>query len=377
MKTKNLLWLCCCIGLSVSMYQCEKYGKLTTETDDEVITESDDSDTKGRGKDNAGNGSETDYGDLYVLLRDDNGMPEMVEVAPNLWVVQPIDENGVALELTDEGELAAGEEDKAIEVEFGRLNIVRSPQSVLDNGLSEALESISTAEKITLDFCGRIMIWNDDIVTHTIDSPRENLALYQYIMNSMLEEDDEGLYKLLGDFDPMMLAASCLAAGSDKTGTITIDEVVYINGFMDCVGINALDNRPEYTDIIGNDTVWKEYFNFIDYDQEGNSFSYSREDTYSNRYIQFQVWESEYYPIDEDGNCYGPIFPILNYFETNGLFTYRWDDVVATLVSGFALAADDAVQVLDYIHGNSNIIFLPEFDGSDITSWPFFPQKPE
>lgn len=311
-----------------------------------------------------------DYGDLYVLLREENGVPEMIEIAGE-WYVQPVDANGNTLELDSEGELLNPE--LASEVEFGRLNIVRSPQDVLDQAFEEAMKTLTAPNAvITLDFCGRLTSTYDLMVegeltryTKTIDSPRENMALYQYLMKWLFEPTDDGPNRLafLGqdpyDFKPLQLAASCLAAGSDKTGEITLDEMVYINGFINCWGINPIENTHEYN-FLGEQ---KRYFNFLDYDGVGSTYRYNRREVYENRYIQFLVWNNVYYPIDENGNSASPaIFSIADYFETNGLFTSRWGtEETVDAAEGFALAADDAVQVLDFVHGDSNVIFLPGY----------------
>ena len=312
-----------------------------------------------------------DYGDLYVLLRDDNGMPDMIEIEGE-WYVQPVGNDGEPLELDAEGELVTPE--LATEVDFGRLNIVRSPQDVLDQAFEEAVKTLTAPNAvITLDFCGRLTSTYDLLVngeltrfTKTIDSPRENMAIYQYLMQWLFEPTDDGPNRLafLGqdpyDFNPLQIAASCLAAGSDKTGEITLDEMVYINGFVNCWGVNPVINDNEYT-FLGEK---KRYFNFLDYDGLGTTYRYNRKATYQNRYIQFLVWDGVYYPIDEDGNSESPaIFSIADYFETNGLFSSRWgNNETVDAAEGFALAADDAVQVLDFVHGDSNIIFLPDYD---------------
>jgi hypothetical protein len=81
--------------------------------------------------------------------------------------------------------------------------------------------------------------------------------------------------------------------------------------------------------------------------------------------------------VDADGNYQAPdpvtglsaseeIYTILDVFEgwevpaySQGRFTYRWDQV--NDLDGaelFALAIDDAVQVLEYVHEDSNIRFV-------------------
>ena len=150
----------------------------------------------------------------------------------------------------------------------------------------------------------------------------------------------------LGDlgFDPLNTAASCFAAGSDKTGTVDKDEVVYINGFIDCIGINPILNEHE--------NKW--YFRFSDPLGNGQAYSYDREYAYGNRWIQIRIF-------DTGNNTYEDVeVTVLEAMEDRGLFTERWDDIdVFAPVDHFAQAVDDAVQVLDYVHGDSNIEFLP------------------
>jgi hypothetical protein len=304
-----------------------------------------------KGNDDSGTTRGGDYGDLYKLLRDDNGVPVMRQLDNLEWYVQPVDVNGETLELDAEGELV--DPTRAIEVDFGRLNIVRSPQSVLDQAFEEAMKVLTAADAvITLDFCGRLTsTYTDDAtgetIVKTIDSPRENMALYQHIMKYMFT-DRLGFLGDLG-FKPLNIAASCFAAGSDKTGTVDIDEVVYIDGFIDAIGLNPILNEHEYD--FNNDYKW--YFNFGDCDGDGSEFEYDRAETYADRMLEFYVLDGQLYPDWEMK------MSVLDYMESRGLFTYQWGAVPNTMVSGFALAVDDAVQVLDAVHGDSNIRFAP------------------
>lgn len=185
-------------------------------------------------------------------------------------------------------------------------------------------------------------------ITKTIDSPRESMAMYQELMNWRYTRK---LAKLVGtDIDPIILAASCFAAGSDKTGTVDIDEVVYINGFMDCLGCDPILNEHEYD--FDNNNKW--YFNYGDCDcnlEEPKQFQYNR-DVYKDRMLSVRTL----YP---DGTWVEEIVSVWQIMEDRGLFTYRWDSYDHTYVQGFTLAVDDAVQVLDFVHGDSNIEFLP------------------
>ena len=294
-----------------------------------------------KGNDDSGIPRGEDYGDLYQLLRDENGVPGMIQIGAE-WYVQPVDVEGFPLELNAEGELV--DPSLATEVEFGRLNIVRSPQSVLDQALNESMKVLAAPGAVlSLDFCGRLTSTYPDLVTgetivKTIDSPRENMALYQHIMKYMFTDRLGFLGEAPNNFDPLTIAASCFAAGSDKTGTVDIDEVVYINGFIECEGLYPILNELEY----------KWYFNFGNIDGLGKDFEYDR-NVYKDRNLQFYNFiDGEYVPWK--------VMTVWDAMEEAGLFTYKWGEVDNTLVSGFALAIDDAVQVLDYYHAQIPIL---------------------
>lgn len=310
-----------------------------------------------------------EYGDLYIILRDGNGLPEMIMIKDDEgvenWYVQPINyitENGElvedALDLNNEGEVI--DERPPIEVDFGRLNIVRSPPSVLDQAFEEAMKVLDPENKvqyphtISLDFCGRLTshYYNEELeewVDKTIDSPRENMAIYKEIMNNLFTEDLDFLGTL--GFDPLTIAASCFAAGSDKTGTVDKDEVVYINGFMDCIGLNPIEH--EYEKDFDNNYKW--YFNFSDPDPEvsNDQFVYDRFDTYADRNLRIKT-------LFSDGHWEEDIVSVFEAMTNRSLFNGRWDQMgYLTPVELFAQAVDDAVQVLNFVHGDSNIEFLP------------------
>jgi hypothetical protein len=301
-------------------------------------------------------GSGGDYGDLYVLYRDANGVPYMTFrdadqdgiIDENEYFVTPLSASTMLpIELDAFGEMPSGAD--PIPVDFGRLNIVRSPQSVLDQAMGEALKVINAGEKFSLDFCGRLTIWNTVSgvlsITKTIDSPRESMALYQELMNHAF---DGKLTALIGSgIEPYMLAACCFAAGSDKTGTINIDEIVYINGFLKCDGCDPILNENEYD----KDHDYKYYFNFGDCDCH-NAFQYKRDDTYSDRMLKILV-------LNPNGTYSYETVSVLDAMEERGLFKYRYEGP-KNQVDGFAAAADDAVHVLEFVHGNTNIEFLPE-----------------
>ncbi len=374
MKTRRLYSFVGLLFVMGLMTQCDKYGMTgggigepDPDSDRPAWAGGNTDENDHNNKDEGGTtgGSAGEYGDLYVLLRDPDGVPIMLPIdvvdeegVPTgeiIWVVQPVGVDGEPLDLDAEGELTPESLLLAQPVDFGRLNIVRSPQSVLDQALGEALKVINAGEKFSLDFCGRLSIWNTDtnvdsetygtlIITKTIDSPRENMALYQEIMNYGFAGQ---LTKLTDtDIDPYTLAASCFAAGSDKTGTINIDEVVYINRFLDCLGCSPILNEHEYD--FDNNNFY--YFNFGDCDCH-SMFQYSR-DIYKTRFLKIIT-------LNSDGTWDEEIVSVWQAMEDRGLFMYRWEGAPLLQVAGFAGAADDAVQVLEFVHGNTNIEFIP------------------
>ena len=59
----------------------------------------------GRGNIASGTKKGDVYGDMYVLLRDANGVPILKQLADGTWVVQPVDKDGNVLPLDAEGNL--------------------------------------------------------------------------------------------------------------------------------------------------------------------------------------------------------------------------------------------------------------------------------
>jgi len=373
MKLKNLFILLFTILAAGSLTQCEKgpgggIPPPDSDSDRPGWAGGNTGENPQNKKDQGGTtgGSAGEYGDLYVLYRDLNGVPYMTgrdadengTIEEDEYFVQPLDASGAVIILDQYGEVPDGA--TPIPVDFGRLDIVRSPQSVLDQAMGEALKVINAGEKFSLDFCGRLSIWNTDnvegsetygtlIITKTIDSPRESMALYQEIMNHSFSDK---LGKLVGTgIDPYILATSCFAAGSDKTGTINIDEVVYINGFIDCLGCNPIENEFEHD----FNNLNKYYFNFGDCDCH-LMFQYNR-DVYRTRMLKILV-------LDGAGGYTYDVVSVWKVMEGlwDGIHRFSGNAWAGnkTQVDGFATAADDAVQVLEFVHGNTNIEFLAE-----------------
>lgn len=164
------------------------------------------------------------YGDLWVTLRDENGVP----ILDAQGCKQPIASSPIELPLLDAngdpilddnddpmtyfsetvpmifGEdeqkcsVIEGYEDYTIPVELGRLNMVRSSvknPDTMARALEEAMKNINASTAIEKDLSGRLTLISErDVldedgnvvgtqrVESTIDSPRENLALYRALM---------------------------------------------------------------------------------------------------------------------------------------------------------------------------------------------------
>jgi len=251
----------------------------------------------GSGGENGGGGS-GNYGDLVICLRTANGIPEYVAINGEQGVAyypQPImveesteeplkvGDSYAVFEINAEGDVILDPTGEYVikEVEFGRLNIVRAPQSVIDNALDEAVTSLTQPgiTNITTDASGRLIAiigdedWNvnyddtdanDEFNDKTIDSPRENVALYQELMSNGLD----GVLSFLTNYgytedDVLTLAAGTIAAGADKTGNIIVDEMAYMNNWL----IRWSDTDHELSN--SPDVNGKHYYDY-------SSFSYNR-----------------------------------------------------------------------------------------------------
>lgn len=277
---------------------------------------------KGSGNPNAGTKKGDTYGDMYIILRDDNGIP----ILNSDGYVQPVDANNDPLPLDEEGNLI--DEEAAIEVEIGRLNVSRSPAKVLDRRLTEVHIFLEQADAITTDPAGRLLVTTAG-VEKTIDAPLENLALYRELMNNgkinvnlkATVDIDPALGNLFnGDSDlsanDMLIAASLLAGGADKTVTMTVDEIIYINTIIGLEGTIPVNEVH--------------YINFA-------NFIYNRSAHYGSRTADILVETSPGVFERRTVNIYETVFTNINY---SGSGT----------AAAFTRAADDARRVINYIH---------------------------
>lgn len=391
------------------------------------------------------------YGDLYVILRDEGGVP-VLDANGCIQPISAVDNETVAI-YDSEGTLLfestaflgepfalafytdeLAETDVACElteemadwvqtVDFGRLNLGRAPASVIAHAFDEAVNKMNVAQAMYLDPAGRLVLTlvdeaTGELVDKTIDAPAENLALYIEMMTDgdwitedttpivnggppdgvgpaegdgpsteprpVLNESAIGYLEALnftnlGDDldggvaniiraedslnnDELLLAASLLAAAADKTGSITLDKVIYINFIY---GINQVGG-------LGGELEGKTYFNF-------GGYAYDRDGIYGARQsgdcLDGWVWVLQP-ELAEDGSevlnhfvttCmellgYDPTDPVpvnsvhfVDMVETYSLATDASGEPISGFdfvdnVRAFTQAADDALQVIEYIH---------------------------
>jgi len=259
------------------------------------------------------------YGDMYVILRDANGVP----ILNAAGFVQPIDKDGNLIPLDEEG--APIDPTLAQEVEIGRLNAGRSPDQVLDQRAAEVVTLLNSATAITTDAAGRLVVTSPDGTSKTIDAPLENMAIYVALMT---QGTIPGVTDLPGtEFDHLVdgtltnadkvSAVSFLAAAADKFTTLSLDAIAYENAILK----------------IDNETNGAVTYSNVDY----SAYSYDRSDTYGDVTANVLVKQPDGTYATTAVNVFDVVFGSKDY-SSAGTF------------AAFATAVDDARAVINYIH---------------------------
>lgn len=335
----------------------------------------------GGGNPNPGTVKGDTFGDLYIIVRDANGVPEHFtwdwtdpknpEPEPKsaqAGFVQPIaltEEQWVAEGITgdwdlpatckwgdlwlvpmnEEGEVAAGFEAYPQEVELGRLNLARAPVTVLDAAYQEALNTINSATEIDSDVTDRLVLKIEDAYK-TIDSPRENLALYKKLMGAgTLTGLSDGAKSLLPEhlkflandnFEGKRLkkqaldqTGAFLAAAGDKGTEVTVDEIVYLNTTL---GLNG----PSY----------ESYVDYMGYHYNRNGFDSATAQLLAGPVVTDGV---TWYFVDNEVDISLKVFGNVTRIEGNG-------------IGAFSARVCDALKVLTYVHDRG----IPEVLDADV-----------
>lgn len=328
-----------------------------------------------------------DYGDLFILYRDAWGVPILTaddcqqplaaETFDGCGMIEnsghPLD--GECLLIPVDPATCSAEGPYSIytqEVDFGRINESRSPDSVFESQLEEASLTLATAGCISLDPAGRpvassVIIGDNPetpavedsyVKTSTIDSPLQHLAMYQALMMNGTLGDNIDLGRSWID-----AAATSLGAASDKSGFVGVDLVVYLNeilGLTETPESAVLDRicisvKEEVMGAIQH--VQKCFLDFSSYDDGSGvlGYTYDRNATFGALPAPAYIYSDTY------GTDVG-IFEYLHEFDTqNHYFEIAKApilDVVPELagsypgenIGAFATAADDSRAVIDYMH---------------------------
>lgn len=338
------------------------------------------------------------------------------------------------------------------EVEFGRLNLGRSPDAVLNRSFDEAINAINNADAIWIDSSGRMVLRTriydefltdengDPILLETIekaiDSPLENVALYlklmlnghlitpaderepiDYSLNGGIPDwkaldlvdgpsrslrptidiakmvefglghlvdaknigtyytytDEEGNLvvtdapcdgcqewygtKTRSDLDVCSDAdfdftAAFIAAAADKTGTMTMDKIVYFNSIM---GINKVVGYSAYNeDGTPADGAINYRKNPVYFDYGQNMNEYGRRVTFQNRGL-VDTWGGDGVPTTYTGTV-----KVLVETATEGTWVETILDLNAHVfdnqdqsgnnIRGFTWMSDDDLKVIAFVH---------------------------
>jgi hypothetical protein len=342
--------------------------------------------------DGGGGGGETpDLGDIIVLYRDAWGLPYLT--ADSCQQPLPADPlpldcplsclvegtpPGVSVVSVDPSTCAVtlGCETCTQEVDFGRTSVVRAPDSVLQSALEEAVSKLATAQCLSLDPAGRLVTTSEvevdgvlEVLSAAIDSPLENLAIYwQLMLTGYLGAEANPI--LLPDPDVLTTAARGLGAAADKTGKVTVDQVVYINQIMGLTDESVqtylpkkcLNVREEVQGVV--QTVRKCFLNYgpddpLDPDDGTVFFDYQYD-----RVANFlEVPAPPYIPAEDPQDGWFEYLglwseatetePDLFYIVQGPIMDNVFGDDPGFLdgnVGGFTQAADDTREVIEFTH---------------------------
>ncbi len=306
------------------------------------------------------------YGDLWIVLRDDSGEP-ILDANGQVQPIVIIDGVPTVIQLVDTDgdgkyEIPTEYADLVQEVDVGRTNVARSPSKVLEHSLTEVLSKLDglilgTSSTLTLDASGRLVIDGS-----AIDSPLENLALYQALLTAtdtnndgLLEvvvaytgESGSGTYTFLVPTSSQLdLAASLFAAASDKTASLSVDNVVTVSSFL---GVNdELANLVANYTYDGATEAYKDTSVWVNVQVAGTE---TPEDLSDDVYQSVQVNLVDGATIIYDGQTItvpGVTFETVpNTVDNNGDGTLDANDNDG--IDAFTQTADDALQVLEFTH---------------------------
>lgn len=322
----------------------------------------------GAGGGGGGSMESPDYGDLFILYRDADGVPILTADSCQQPIGLPSDTCPL---VCTEGEpclvpvdpatcgIQVGYETCTQEVEFGRTSAARAPDSMLAQQLEESVIRLSTADCVTRDAAGRMVTSTvvDGVVTSAeIDSPMMNLAIYKQLMLKGYLGEETDPIALPGDV--LDIAAVGIGAASDKGGKVGVDMVVYLNQIMGLTDETVSTWLPKKCidvkqEVMGVVQLVRKCF--LDYGPTGGNFAYNRGPHFgalpAPAYIPAAAPQAgwfEYLTVLDPATptfriAQGPMLDVVPELMANP----GWG---GSNIGGFAQAADDARAVIDYAH---------------------------
>ena len=348
----------------------------------------------GGGGGGGGSPAPPDYGDLIILYRNDYGVPildgngcqQAIGFQENIGCPDLTDYcvGGTCLLPRDADTCAIlpafGPCTK--EADFGRMNLARAKPDVLRSQLEDVKVNLAIADCTSLDPAGRMVysrFSGGDLLTGTVDSPLQNLAVYKYLMLT----GDIGV-SLPQDAGVLETAARGLGVAIEKAGEFNIDLAVYLNRIMgltdpdtdtilrkECIFITQ-EVMGEVKDV---EECFLDYTQYATWYQEGAMTGYSY-----HRGANFGHPDPDVMPAV-------PGLPLPAYSPFGdpqiGTFEFLWDyaltvepiiDVVFTgdlgetipNIGGLVQAADDTRAVINFMHEHP----LPPEDVTPVTCTP-------
>jgi hypothetical protein len=241
---------------------------------------------------------------------------------------------------------------------------------VIEQSLAEAVTKLATAQCTSLDPAGRLVNTSEIdglVLSAAIDSPLENLAIYWQLMRTGYL-GGEAMPIDLPDPNVLNTAARGLGAAADKTGKVTVDQVVYTNAILGLTDESVQTYLPKICMNVREEvqgtvqTVRKCFLNYggahPDYASVGGTIADYQYDRAANftalpdpPYIPEGMPENgwfEYLDVYDD-----TVDPVLFYIVQGPIM----DNVFGTdpgflggNVGGFTQAADDTREVIEFTH---------------------------
>jgi hypothetical protein len=318
----------------------------------------------------SGGSAPPDFGDLVILYRNADGVPYLTAdscvqplpsaTCPAECVLVPGDPVGPDVIPVDPATCAIPAECATCtqEVDFGRINDARAPDTVFQQQLDDVIVNLATADCVTQDPAGRLVtsrVVNGVVSTSAIDSPLQNLAIYKQLMLSGYLGVAPGITLPGNLYDT---AARGLGAASDKTGEVNVDLVAYLNqimGLTDPATPTVLDPKmcinvkEEVKGVV--QLVQKCFLNY-------GAYGYGRMGNFGA--LPAPAYIPAGAPIDgtfeylADLGTTPPTFAIAQGPISNTVFPDGSGGVKPGFtngnIGGFAQAADDARAVIDFMH---------------------------